>query len=80
MLTSEPKLLVSNSSLPKHVILLVQITLALQHMHSKSMVHMDIKPDNIYIVDEDTYKLGDLGLAASSKASGHCSFEEGDAR
>ena len=49
-------------------------------MHARSMVHMDIKPDNIYIVDEDTYKLGDLGLAASSNSFQQCSFEEGDAR
>ena len=60
--------------------LLLQIALALQHMHSKNMVHMDIKPDNIYIVDEMTYKLGDLGLAASSNALQRSNFEEGDAR
>ena len=58
----------------------MQIALALQHMHSKNMVHMDIKPDNIYIVNEVTYKLGDLGLAASSSAHQRGNFEEGDAR
>ena len=58
----------------------VQITLALQHMHARNMVHMDVKPDNIYIVDETMYKLGDLGLATSS-CSGNCNrIEEGDAR
>ena len=44
------------------------------------MVHMDIKPDNIYIVDEVIYKLGDLGLATSSNALQRSNFEEGDAR
>jgi len=54
--------------------------LALQHMHAKNMVHMDVKPDNIYIVDDTMYKLGDLGLATSS-CSGNCNrIEEGDAR
>ena len=63
-----------------HMPLLMQIALALQHMHSKNMVHMDIKPDNIYIVNEVTYKLGDLGLAASNSAHQCGNFEEGDAR
>jgi serine/threonine protein kinase len=58
----------------------MQITLALQHMHARNMVHMDVKPDNIYIVDDTMYKLGDLGLATSS-CSGNCNrIEEGDAR
>lgn len=57
-----------------------QISLALQHMHSRHMVHMDVKPDNIYVVGETTYKLGDLGLATSSNCNQQCSFEEGDAR
>ncbi|DBB07912.1 TPA: hypothetical protein ACH3X3_009300 [Trebouxia sp. C0006] len=60
--------------------ILRQITLALQHMHARNMVHMDVKPDNIYIVDDTMYKLGDLGLATSS-CSGNCNrIEEGDAR
>lgn len=54
--------------------------MALQHMHSKNMVHMDIKPENIYVSDEVTYKLGDLGLAASSSAHYRGNVEEGDAR
>ncbi len=57
-----------------------QVTLALKHMHARNMVHMDVKPDNIYVVDKTTYKLGDLGLATSSCSSYCGSFEEGDAR
>lgn len=57
--------------------LLHQIALALQHMHARNMAHMDVKPDNIYILDETTYKLGDLGLAVSSCCNNHSSFEEG---
>lgn len=54
--------------------------MALQHMHSRSIVHMDVKPENIYIVNEVTYKLGDLGLAASSSTQYRGNIEEGDAR
>lgn len=60
--------------------LLRQMALALQHMHAKNMAHMDVKPDNIYVLDETNYKLGDFGLAASSCSSKHGSYEEGDAR
>lgn len=60
--------------------LALQISLALQHMHSRHMVHMDVKPDNIYVVDEAIYKLGDLGLATSSSCNRQCNFEEGDGR
>ena len=56
------------------------MALALQHMHAKNMAHMDVKPDNIYVLDETNYKLGDFGLAASSCSSKHGSYEEGDAR
>jgi len=52
----------------------VQMALALQHVHSHGMVHMDVKPDNIYCCDADdagiggggdktVYKLGDFGTA-----------------
>ena len=58
----------------------MQIVLALQHMHARQMAHMDVKPDNIYVLDETIYKLGDLGMAASSCANKHSSYEEGDAR
>lgn len=60
--------------------ILRQICLALQHMHSRHVVHMDVKPDNIYVVDETTYKLGDLGLATSSSCNRQCNIEEGDGR
>ena len=58
----------------------MQISLALQHMHARSIVHMDVKPDNIYVLDDTTYKLGDLGLAISSCSGNRDRFEEGDAR
>ena len=45
-------------------------TQALHHIHKQDLVHLDIKPDNIYVVTNQSgdgeesiiYKLGDLGL------------------
>lgn len=57
--------------------LLREMLLALKMIHEKDLVHLDIKPDNIF-VREDTYKLGDFGLV--SMLSVHDDVEEGDSR
>jgi serine/threonine-protein kinase len=36
---------------------------ALQHAHEKSIIHRDVKPDNILLTAEGTIKVADLGLA-----------------
>lgn len=53
-----------------------EISLALQLIHSKGMVHLDIKPDNIF-VQNGLYKLGDFGLAGIATSM---DAEEGDSR
>lgn len=50
---------------------------ALSCIHSKGLVHLDVKPDNIYVLS-GTYKLGDFGRA--TRCDGSLSIEEGDAR
>ena len=35
----------------------------LYRMHKKGIVHKDLKPDNIFITEYDSLKLGDLGIA-----------------
>ena len=61
---------------PKHLRCLREILLALQLIHSKGMVHLDIKPDNIF-VQNGLYKLGDFGLAGIASSM---DVEEGDSR
>ncbi len=51
---------------------------AMAHIHARSMVHLDIKPDNIYKSEGDLYKLGDFGLAVLK--DGSAGFSDGDAR
>jgi serine/threonine-protein kinase len=44
-----------------HIVL--QIAYALEHAHSRNIVHRDIKPDNILLTKSGMAKLADLGLA-----------------
>jgi len=57
--------------------LMREILLALEFIHRNGMVHLDIKPENIF-VKNDQFKLGDFGLV--SKTSNGGDVEEGDSR
>jgi serine/threonine protein kinase len=57
--------------------LLREMLLALDLIHRNNMVHLDIKPDNVFIKN-DQYKLGDFGLV--TKLSANQDVEEGDSR
>ena len=41
---------------------MVDLLKALQHLHDHDLVHMDIKPENIFIGMDGICKLGDFGL------------------
>ena len=58
----------------------VQVTEALQHLHARGIMHMDVKPDNIYTASGGTYKLGDFGLATCRGSCGQAQLQEGDSR
>ncbi|CAF2733074.1 unnamed protein product [Rotaria sp. Silwood2] len=41
----------------------VQICMALQYMHDKSILHRDLKTQNIFLTKNEIVKVGDLGIA-----------------
>ena len=58
----------------------MQLVAALQHLHGLGIAHMDVKPDNVYLAGEGSYKLGDFGLATSLRSQPSIDIEEGDNR
>ncbi|KAK3103230.1 hypothetical protein FSP39_017607 [Pinctada imbricata] len=58
---------------------LVDLLMALKHLHDHNLVHMDIKPDNIFTSYDDICKLGDFGLVLDlSKGTDLSEAQEGD--
>ena len=68
----------------RHAKILREVLLGLELVHQRGMVHLDIKPENIF-VKNDLYKIGDFGLANAWSRDGVKSaatpdIEEGDSR
>ncbi|XP_071122497.1 membrane-associated tyrosine- and threonine-specific cdc2-inhibitory kinase-like [Mytilus galloprovincialis] len=58
---------------------LVDLLMAVKHLHDHNLVHMDIKPENIFISYDNICKLGDFGLVLDvSKGSDLSEAQEGD--
>mmetsp|Transcript_33418 Transcript_33418/g.32465 ORF Transcript_33418/g.32465 Transcript_33418/m.32465 type:complete len:128 (+) Transcript_33418:1041-1424(+) len=48
--------------------LFVEVLEALRYIHSKDLIHRDIKSPNIFLTRDGTAKLGDFGLSIQGKS------------
>ncbi|KAL7079516.1 hypothetical protein ACQ4LE_001567 [Meloidogyne hapla] len=59
---------------------LIDILMALEHMHSHDLIHVDIKPSNIFITSDGICKLGDFGLVFDLNKDDPKNVTEGDGK
>lgn len=55
--------------MPEHKVMkyFIEICEALRYIHSKDIIHRDIKSPNIFLSNDDSAKLGDFGLCVMAK-------------
>ncbi|UYV77116.1 PKMYT1 [Cordylochernes scorpioides] len=58
----------NNHDIPETLVwkYLLDLIQAVKHLHDHEVLHLDIKPANIFVTDQRVCKLGDFGLAATS--------------
>lgn len=57
---------------------LTDLLSALKHLHDRDLIHLDIKPDNIFISKDGLFKLGDFGLVVEASEIDIDEVTEGD--
>lgn len=58
-------------SLRKRFQMCLSLSSGLRRIHSKKIIHKDLKPDNIFLTKDFDLKIGDLGLAYNKKVAFH---------
>jgi len=58
---------------PRHVVrfYMAELLIAIEHIHSKRIVHRDVKPENLFIDSDGHVVLGDFGLARKLTLGGN---------
>jgi NIMA (never in mitosis gene a)-related kinase len=53
--------------IPQDLVLkwMLQVSVALHYLHQQNLIHRDIKPDNIFIDENENAIVGDLGLVSN---------------
>jgi serine/threonine protein kinase len=76
--TSLPKYLETNSLSREQVIRLgIEICSALEMCSKKGIIHRDIKDENIFVNEDEVFKLGDFGIARELSGSGRAASMRG---
>ncbi len=55
----------------------ISLELAVEYMHSKRILHLDIKPENIFVRKDESVALGDFGFAKVMNNDGEARFHLG---
>jgi NIMA (never in mitosis gene a)-related kinase len=59
-----------NVAMPEHMVMkyFIEMCEAIKYIHSRDIIHRDIKSPNIFLTEDDTVKLGDFGLCVQGKS------------
>ncbi|KRZ24660.1 Membrane-associated tyrosine- and threonine-specific cdc2-inhibitory kinase wee-1.3, partial [Trichinella pseudospiralis] len=59
---------------------LIDLLSALKHLHDNRLVHLDLKPENIFLTKDEICKVGDFGLLFNQKTMNPQNAIEGDSK